>query len=369
MEETTAQVQDAAQETPQAPVAEPEKVEQQQAQNVEDAYLAARARAKAGVRTAEPEAKVPEPKPAEAAAPKTVKEPDKEPEPKPERILPHRIPVRQFNEIEQEAIVLLRDLRKEDENVTLKDAYILVEKRHEEARKAHVEPEPQVDPLADLRKQVADLDAKLDEAGENEGLFGKEQVKLVRDRADLAAKLAKAEAKLELRQETAQVSQQERENAVILTAFEKSKAEAIQIYPDLGDDSTELGREANAYIEELKQPGNPDAAILEMKNAPALVAREAVERLARRVAEEKGISVTEAITGLMAKPLAKAAPPAAKMAPKITPASGAATSSPAPAKPKFTDWHNGEAVEKRFQQRRAELKAQRQRSGFAGITL
>lgn len=368
MDEPTAQAPVAAPETPAepTPAPAPEPIapapttvikERSYEQELQARIAAKQAKAAA---PAEPVATAPvELAPAEPVTEPVATEPQAE---TPAKILPGRISTSQFSDMEKEAIAHLREMRQTDPEASIKDAYVIIEKRHEAARAAQAAQQAEseaADPLAELRQELADVDAELDKAGESETLFGKEQVKLVRLRSDLAAKLAKAEAKAEAAQELEQRESNKSENAKIATTFEKSKAEAIALYPDLADENSALGAHARAYLEEI----GPDSPIRQQPDAPMIVGQQAALRRARELAVEKSISIGEALQSLGAKPVAKTAAPAAPAAPqpakKITPATGAAPNVPVPAKPKITVGYNGKSAEEALRIRAAEIKAAR----------
>lgn len=209
---------------------------------------------------------------------------------------------------------------------------VVEEKAAEEVAPA----EPVRDPIAELKERLAEVDKQLDEEGDKETLFNKEHVRLIRERSELVSKLDKAEQKRDAAQEA--------ESAKVTTAFEKSKAEAIKVYPDLSDTNSDLGREVSAFISELQTNGNPNSALLDAADAPMVVAQMAATRLAAKMASQQGIPFNDALQSLLAKQEVKkqapaaAQPPKVQAKPKIQPASGATQASPPPPKQNPPGW-------------------------------
>lgn len=276
----------------------------------------------------------------EAGNPETV---DKEQtKPKEDKILPNRINTSQFNQTEQEAIALLRELRKDDEKATLKDAYVIVEQRQAEAKASapKQESEPAEDPVAAIEAELSELRAKRREYAKEGKLYEEELDEVNVQIEDKIRILSKAEAKRDIAQERAA----EAESAKVTTAFEKSKAEAIKVYPDLSDTTSDLGKEVSAFISELQTKGNPNASLLEAADAPMVVAQIAATRLAAKMESQQGIPFNDALQSLLAKPEVKkqapaaAQPPKGQAKPKIQPASGATQASPPPPKQNPPGW-------------------------------
>lgn len=166
--------------------------------------------------------------------------------------------------------------------------------------------------LAELRQRRSEMAA--------EGtLYGDELDSINRQIEDEIQSLAEHKADLkhiqrETEQTEAQRQQAEHQRAV--KDRSDAKAEALKQYPTAGDESLPLGREVKALVQELNQPGNPDASILTAKNAATIVCERAAVRLAQRTAAEKGTTFAEEFGKLIATTQAAPAAPAAPATPE-----------------------------------------------------
>ena len=291
----------------------------------------------------------------ETARPEIPAEPKVESEPE-DRLLPGRISTKQFNPMEQEAIALLREMRKEDPKANIADAYHLVEKRQAEI--AATAPAPSVDPVENLNDQVAEIDEKLEQMAEEETLFGPEQAKLVQQRSDLAAKLAVER----LKQEQAI----ERQNTQTEDAFSQSKAQAVQKYPSLAINEdmpiSQLAAETQALVRQLQNPNHPKHSLLSEPHGPIVVADMAATALATKLAKLNKTTVDAELSALKGSPKPQPAAPAAPAPPKITPTSGALSPAPTPPAPTLKDFLNspdsmkGESIEAKLAEMRRTRK-------------
>ncbi|MCG3768883.1 MAG: hypothetical protein JW394_1004 [Nitrospira sp.] len=257
------------------------------------------------------------PKPA-ATEVAPVQEPPKEAEVEPavvpaepakEKILPNRITSSQFNQTEQEAIALLREMRHTDKDATLKDAYIIVEQR-QEAAKAN-QPEPTADPVEQIEASLSDLRAKRRELATNGSLYETDLDDINVQIENQIQELAELKAERRIEGKSAARAQSE----AINNTFEQSKAKALASYPTLADETSEHSAATRAYIAELRTPGHPNAALLEAVDAPMLIAMLTAPQ-------------TPKATQQPAKPAA--APPAAPQPKKIQTASAATPATPQP---------------------------------------
>lgn len=327
MDEPTVQAPAAAQETPPtpAPAAEPASEptpvetpaavpakEPSKALSPTEAYEARVRAARAEQPKAAPKEAVAEVTPPETPA-EVVPEPEVAPpaaptEPEREKILPNRIATSQFNDTEKAAIALLRELRQDDPNATLKDAYVIVEQRQAEAKAT--EPEPTPDPVEQAEASLSELRAKRRELAQSGTLYEADLDNLNVEIENEIQKLA--ELKAERRIEGKKAA--EEQNAAVNSVFEQSKARAIEAFPDLGDENSAHSAAVRAYIEEIRAPGHPNAALLEAVDAPYIVAMLTAKTLPKATAQPAP-----------AKPT-----PVPQPKPKIQPASGAQPATPQP---------------------------------------
>lgn len=277
---------------------------------------------------AEPSA--PETTPQEPQATPPAEEPqtpegDTPPEPQTppqSRILPNRISTAQFSPIEQEAIALAKQLKDAGEDVpSFEDRLAIVRARHAET--ARNQPAPQPAPEALLGEVDSELTAKqaeLDEIAKSVGL------------EDFQAKLREVEG-LKNKRSQIEAQKQQLENQQV-QKFEKARIASIEAaksrFPDAADSTTELGREVQSVIDEIRStPDHPDRAVLQTTNAPTFVAGEAATRLAERRAAEKGTSFATEYAALMAgKPAQASAPQVPAPQRKPVPTAGGAASAP-----------------------------------------
>lgn len=186
---------------------------------------------------------------------------------------------------------------------------------------------PDVDPIAaattqidGLKQEIADLEAQINPADEDEILSTKAQREATVKLAAKHGELARAEIKLEDAQRERQAQITQSRNAR-MTAREESKQRAISEFPDAADANTPLGKAIAAQFEALRNPNHPDHDILYADSAPEIV----TEREAKKL-------------GIAPKPKAPAAKPADAKTPaqdpkRATPVSGAKTSVPEQPKP------------------------------------
>lgn len=293
--------------------------------------------------TPEPESPKPEETPvaAEPAVEEVPKPEEATPEPETApKVLPNRISTQQFSEVEQEAIALGKALKDAGEEVpSLKDRIEIVENRRKaeaQAEAAAVVPAKAPEPSAvdTLTAELADLDAKLNEAGEKESAFTPELAETVRKRSDVAAKLELAKE----RQLNAEAAAQKGFD----TQRAEAKAEAARLFPSSTDRNSELNKRVNAEIAALKDPAHADHDSLYAAKSPLLITQKVAMDLARENAEANGTSLAVELAALMpgapakakapvATPTLEPAKPAAPQTKKVAPAAVAAPPTPPPA--------------------------------------
>ena len=292
----------------------------------------------------QPAPTVPEPTPEPEApvADAPTDEPAAEPEPTPEptaRVLPNRISTQQFSETEQEAIALGKALKEAGEDVpSLKERIEIVEGRNKAKAQAEAMPPPPPKPpepsaVDTLTAELAELDAKLAEAGEKESPLTPELVETIGKRSTVAADLALA------KERQANVEAAARQGFEAQRAAADAKAKAL--FPSLSDKSSELRLRVNKEIAARQNPAHPDHESLFVAKSPLIITQDVATALAEELAEANGTSVAEELAALMPKPAARTAAPAATPKPavatpqtkKVTPASGAAAQAPAPPAP------------------------------------
>lgn len=297
-----------------------------------------------------------------------VEEPPTEPEPAPkERILPNRISTSQFKPEEQEAIALLPELKKADPTASLRDAFLVLDRRKAEANAPVLAPvvqPPGPTEIDTLTAELADVDAILNKAAEEDSRFTPEL-------KAATAKQAQLTARLELAHERERQAQSAQDTA-FATARAAARVEAETQYPDAGNPGTPLGREVAQTIAALKgNPAHPDHNLLYVANAPLVIAQNAAMKLAQAESRETGIPVAQALANLMAKPTVaapvtpKAKPEPVKpapVAPKAIPASGAAQVTPTPPEPDGSELLKGPWDPKAYS-----ALLQKQQGGLRGI--
>lgn len=166
--------------------------------------------------------------------------------------------------------------------------------------------------VSTLETEVADLKSKLDAAGGDEALFTKEIAKWTQELAEKTADLKLAKRDLADEQALAREAAEEADTKW-KTTLAASRTRVIELYPDVADDATPLGKAVSEEIVAMRDPSHPDHNLLFTGSAP--------ETITRRVAERLGIQpVAKAATPQPAK---KPAPPV-KLT-KVEPASGAKT--------------------------------------------
>jgi hypothetical protein len=158
--------------------------------------------------------------------------------------------------------------------------------------------------LIKLDAEMAELRLKKNPPEEGEILSTKE----MRDAEDLLDQKERERRDLVdyLREAEYQTSAEEqREKAEHKVAKDKSKARAIDLYPDVADETTPLGRAVAKRFEEMRNPKHP--------NHPFLYGDSSPEWVTETVARELGIAPktppTAATPTPKAPPQAKAAPP------------------------------------------------------------
>lgn len=283
---------------------------------------------------AEPE---PEQKPEEGTEATEQQPETEEPEPdKKEKILPNRISTNQFNETEQEAIALLRELKKEQPDATIKDAYEIVERRQKEAKASEPEPEPEVDPTDAIVTKLKELKEQRRKMAEDGKLYETDLDELNDQIETLNGELSEIRAERKILERLNRQREEEVEHSKRKAAFDEARDKAVQMFPDLGDKDSVLYRAATDYIKELQDSEHPNHAMLAMPNGPILIAQHVAAQVATEMADESDgkISFRDAFDSLLPKPNKPAGQPKGaeppKQAPvkKVTPASGAAVASP-----------------------------------------
>lgn len=268
---------------------------------------------------------------------------------KEDKILPNRINTSQFSETEKEAIALLRELKKEDPNANLKDAYVIIEQRKatetqpEQVAEEAAPAEPNFTRLAEIEASLPELQAEYDtlteeiENVEDDGeLYNKAHAKKLSRALKIQSEISK------LSKEGAELSEQlkqftETQNAKANAVWEQAREVAIQEYPSLGIKGSELQKLANALVEEYSDPNHPNHAVLKSKDSLVIVADTAARQHAREVSEKTGKPYLEVLNGLRVqaqttetKPEPKAEKPKVPQPKKITPVGGNNTATPQP---------------------------------------
>jgi hypothetical protein len=168
-----------------------------------------------------------------------------------------------------------------------------------------------------LETEVAAIKKSLDEAGANEGVFDATISKLTQDLAEKTAdlKLAKRDARIANEQAEAE---SRRQAELSDQARAKAKAQAIEDYPDVANDTTPLAKAVAAEIAAMKNPNHPDHSILYADSAAVIVTEKCAKKLGIQPVAKKKAAAPPATP--------PATPPAAPPKSKVSPPSGAKTS-------------------------------------------
>lgn len=148
----------------------------------------------------------------------------------------------------------------------------------EKKKEAVVETPALTEVVSTLESEVADLEGKIDLAGENEGLINKAFTDLTKQLAAKRTELSEAKRDLKeasILEQTRMALEAERSK----TQRGVAKAEAFKDYPDAAITGSELDKAIQAEIAELNDPTHPDNAILFADSAPYLVTQRAAKKL------------------------------------------------------------------------------------------
>ena len=245
--------------------------------------------------------------PIEEEIPDVVEDPDAdlviegEPEAPTKRILPNRISVAQFNDVEQEAIALRRQLNNDGDKVSLKEAIELVEHRRaekpaEQRQETETKEVSGIDALMTRRAELLQQRRELAEVDPFDPSIADVETQIEEVRDQIAE--TKALTKLEDQRKQEQITKGKEE---AISARETVKQQTLAVYPSAGDDKSPLGREVAKVIAEFSDPKHPDHPMLFATKAPKLVIEEAVDRIADRVSRARGLTREQVINSLRAK--------------------------------------------------------------------
>lgn len=173
-----------------------------------------------------------------------------------------------------------------------------------------------------LTKEIADLETEIEEAGKNESLMTTEVSQAIRTLSKKQGDLVRAEGKLERAQETAktQLASRETEATRHKTARLESRTSAIELYPDVADENTALGKAVAAEFEAMKDANHPDNPILFADSAPEIV----TERVAKKLGIQPKAKAKAAATPVQPATQVQTQPPRKA----VSPPSGGKTSVP-----------------------------------------
>lgn len=238
--------------------------------------------------------------------------------------LPDRIRTKRLDPTFQRMLAIQIEMERQGTPISAEDALARAKSAFTAPVQTPAQPAAQVDPLADIRTQLADVDKQLKDAGANEGLVNAEIIELFQKRTDLAADLKIAERDQKRAETEAKVQAQTQHK----TAHDQSFAKAVSEYPSAGAPGSPLDLAVNAIANELSNPSHPNHAIMQAATAPEIIVQMAVHQLAASMAT-KGTPYEQAIASLRGKPAA--ATPA--QAPAAQPAQPAQAAPQAPATP------------------------------------
>lgn len=189
-----------------------------------------------------------------------------------------------------------------------------------------IETPAEADPLAAMQTELAEVDVKLKEWGDSEGLTSPEIVTLIQKRGDLAAEI-RSETKFRERDQK-DATQQKQTAAEAMNAKQQEQVTAaVQRFPELATEGGEVRAETDRLLSELK-----GSAFLNKVTAPVELAEIANRNVAQARSLKNGTTYEAELakldTAFKPKPTAVAAVtpvvtlPAKPAQPKITPAGG-----------------------------------------------
>lgn len=185
-------------------------------------------------------------------------------------------------------------------------------------------PAQQDTTITDMEAEVAAIEAKMDEAGADEGLFTPQIAKLTQQ-------LSKANAKLEATRQSAKtladvktISAAERvqqSEAQLKQAWKTQEAEAVKLFPDMANPNSALAVIARGLAAQMQDPehslnaGHPLKSRLSEADAPRFLAEEAAKLLKIVPQVAKPAAPTPAKTTAPTKEVARPAPGSRTTAP------------------------------------------------------
>lgn len=244
-----------------------------------------------------------------------------------ERIIPGRIATGQFSPTTQRALKLMHELndgRPEGTEGTTSLAQCLAmiaqadggQTITAQPQAAAVVAAPQPSQLETLRGEIADLEATITAAGENQSLFTPELARAVTELSDKKARAQSLE------------TQESQTIAAHVAQRNEVRNQVIAEFKGADDPATPLGARVATLIEEWKESNDPR---LDLVSAPRLAVEQAAKDVAKQVSAQFGIDETLAYNALRVAPLQPApTTPAAPSGPAQPPPVGGNRSVVAP---------------------------------------
>ena len=168
------------------------------------------------------------------------------------------------------------------------------------------------DPLAALQTEMAEVDAKLEAAGANEGVIDKDTIALIQKRSDLAADI-KTQQAMRQRDQRDAVSREEAQAAQARESQQEVASKATERFPMLADAKSPLRIETDKLIVRLK-----GSALMSEQDAPVQIAEMAALSVAKANAAANKTSVAVELAKLD-KSISAAAAPATTAPPVVPP--------------------------------------------------
>lgn len=244
------------------------------------------------------------------------------------KILPRHIPTKQFSTVEQRAIVLLQQLN-EGKQPDSPD-YVPLEECIAIAKKAEgqpVQPQPTVDPVAEVSAVVTAKQTAVDEIQARITEY-KASPDLYTDELE-AAKTELFDAKLDLRdaqrdERDARANAQNQQLNSVKQAKQAAIVTAQSRYPTLAVQGSELRERANALTRAMLDPSHPDHMLTQIPSGPTRIADQAATDLAHAQSAASGgtLSFAQALANLMVAAAAPAQPQQQEEPRRVLPSPG-----------------------------------------------
>lgn len=215
-----------------------------------------------------------QPLPKEPAAPAKVEEPAKEPEDKARRF-------RVKDPIAQAALDLYKVYEGTDEPITLAEAEKRVRGGDAPAKTADVVTPDTAKVVSDLEAEVAEIETKIKAAAGDERLYDTDIATLNIEHTKKVQALESAKRDLRDEQRAIQTAA-DAADAQWKKNAKESRARAVEMFPDVKDKDSALGKAVDERVAEMQDPSHPDHNML--------YGASAAEMITIKVAQERNIA-------------------------------------------------------------------------------